>query len=58
MKQDLKGRFFEDGNEVAYVGFDDEIHIGKAVIWKENLVLQCENNVGFSKLNSKCLIIN
>lgn len=57
MIQDLQGKFFEEGDIVAYVGFDYKIKIGKAIIKDDKLVLELENKLGYSKLDNKCLII-
>lgn len=56
--QDLQGRFFEEFDRVAYIGFDSKIHIGEAVIKEKRLVLWLENKKGFSELGRGCLIIN
>jgi len=56
-KRDKRGIFFKEGDDVAYVGFDYKIHIGRAVIKDDELVLELENIKGWSKLGSNCLII-
>lgn len=57
MPQDLQGRFFNEGDSIAYVGFDNKIHIGKAVMKNDKLFLELKNK-GYSKLSKRDLIIN
>jgi len=58
MIQDLQGRFFEEFDTVAYIGFDNKIHIGRVVTKDNKLVLELSNNLGYSKLGKGDLIIN
>ena len=56
--QDLQGRFFEEGDSVAYVGFDNKIHIGKARIYEGKLMLEIGEGAGWSTLGKGDLIID